>query len=85
MGRGEDYITKSFIFGADQIKKNELGRSRGTHGIQETCEQDFGRGRDGKRPLKGSRRRWKDSIKIDVNKVGCGGLHWIALVQERDG
>jgi hypothetical protein len=24
-------------------------------------------------------RRWEDNIKIDLQKVGCGGLGWIDL------
>jgi hypothetical protein len=40
---------------------------------------------DGKRPLGRTRRRWKDNIKMDLQKVGCGGMDWIELVQDRDG
>lgn len=80
MTRGQDYIKKSFTIYVDQIKENEMGRSCGTHGRQETCEQGFCGGRDGKRRLKGNRRRWEDSIKIDVKNVGWGVMHWIALV-----
>ena len=28
---------------------------------------------EGKRPLGGPKRRWKDNIKMDLQKVGCGG------------
>ena len=37
-----------------------------------------------KRPLGRSRRRWKDNIKMDLQKVGCGGIDWIVLAQDRD-
>ena len=40
--------------------------------------------REEKRPLGRSRRRWEDNIKIDVQEVGCGGMDWIGLVQDRD-
>jgi len=70
MGRGKNYIKKSFMICADQIKKNEMGRSCGTYGRHEACGQVFGGRRDGKRPLKRSRRRWEDNIKIDVKEVG---------------
>ena len=30
------------------------------------------------------RRRWKDNIKMDLQKVECGGMDWIELVQDRD-
>jgi len=39
---------------------------------------------EGKRPLGGPRRRWEDNIKMDVQEVGCGGMDWIELVQDRD-
>jgi len=30
-----------------------------------------------KRPLGRPRRRWEDNIKMDLQKVGCGGMYWI--------
>ena len=39
---------------------------------------------EGKRPLGSPRRRWEDNIKMDLQKVGCGGMDWIDLVQDRD-
>ena len=39
---------------------------------------------EGKRPLERSRRRWKDNIKMDLQKVGCGGMDWIEMSQDRD-
>ena len=38
----------------------------------------------GKRPLGRPRRRWEDSIKMDLQEVGCGGVDWIELAQDRD-
>ena len=38
----------------------------------------------GKRPLGSLRRRWDDNIKIDLQEVGCEGMEWIELVQDRD-
>jgi hypothetical protein len=29
-------------------------------------------------------RRWEDNIKMDLQEVGCGGMDWIDLVQDRD-
>jgi hypothetical protein len=33
---------------------------------------------------RGPRRRWEDSIKMDLMEVGCGGVDWINLAQDRD-
>jgi hypothetical protein len=38
----------------------------------------------GKRPLGRLRHRWEDNIKIDLQAVGCGGMAWIDLAQDRD-
>ena len=40
---------------------------------------------EGRRPLKRPRRRWVDSIRIDLQEVGCGYMAWIGLAQDRDG
>ena len=37
-----------------------------------------------KRPLGRPRRRWENNIKIDLQEVGCGGMDWIELAQDRD-
>jgi hypothetical protein len=35
-------------------------------------------------PLGRPRRRWEDKIKMDLQEVGCGGMDWIDLAQDRD-
>jgi hypothetical protein len=35
---------------------------------------------EGKRP----RRRWMGIIKMDLQEVGCRGMDWIQLAQDRD-
>jgi hypothetical protein len=37
-----------------------------------------------KRPFWGLRIRWEDNIKIYLKKIGCEGVDWIHLVQDRD-
>jgi 3-oxoacyl-ACP reductase-like protein len=37
-----------------------------------------------KRPVGRPRRRWEDNIKMDLQEVGCGGIGWIELAQDRD-
>jgi hypothetical protein len=39
---------------------------------------------EGKRPLGRPRRRWVDNIKVDLQEVGCGGVDWMELAQDRD-
>jgi len=39
---------------------------------------------EGKRPLGRPRRRWEDNIKMDLKEIGCGGMDWIELAQDRD-
>jgi hypothetical protein len=38
----------------------------------------------GKRPLGIPRRRWVDSIRMDLGEVGLGDVDWISLAQDRD-
>jgi hypothetical protein len=39
---------------------------------------------EGKRPLRRHRGRCEDNIKMDLQRVGCGGMDWIELAQDRD-
>jgi len=39
---------------------------------------------EGKIPLGRPRRRWEDNIKMDLLEVGCGGMDWFQLAQDRD-
>ena len=39
---------------------------------------------EGKRPLGRPSLRWEDNIMIDLQEVGCGGMDWIELAQDRD-
>jgi len=39
---------------------------------------------EGKGPLGRPRRRWEDNIKMDCQEVGCGGMDWIELAEDRD-
>jgi hypothetical protein len=39
---------------------------------------------EGKRPFGRPRRRWEDNMKMDLQEVGCVGMDWIELAQDRD-
>jgi hypothetical protein len=39
---------------------------------------------EGRRSLGRPTRSWEDNIKKDLREVGCGGMDWIDLAQERD-
>jgi hypothetical protein len=39
---------------------------------------------EGKKPIGRPRMRWEDNIKMDLQEVGCGGVDWIDLAQDRD-
>jgi hypothetical protein len=38
---------------------------------------------ESKRPLGRPRRRWEDNIKMELQEVGCEGMDWIDLAQDR--
>jgi hypothetical protein len=39
---------------------------------------------EGKRPLGRPRPRWVNNIKMDLRNIGCGGVDWINVAQNRD-
>ena len=50
-----------------------MGEGRGVHRVLVGKPE-------GKRPLGRPRRRWEDNIQ----EVGCGGMDWIELAEDRD-
>jgi hypothetical protein len=59
-----------------------VGRACGTHGRGEY--RVFVGKPGGKRILGRPSRRWEDGIRMDVRKIGLGGVDWIRLAQDRD-
>jgi hypothetical protein len=39
---------------------------------------------EGKRPVGRRTRRWEDGVRMDLGKIGFGGVDWIRLAQDRD-
>jgi len=54
-----------------------MGESRVVYGV-------LVRKPEGTRPLGRPRSRWEDNIKKDLQEVGCGGVDWNDLAQDRD-
>jgi hypothetical protein len=38
----------------------------------------------GKRPLRRPKHRWVDNIKKNLREIGCDGVDWIDMAQDRD-
>jgi hypothetical protein len=68
----------------DKIKKNEMGGACSTYGERRGVYRVLVGKTEGKRPLGRPRGRWEDSIKMDLQEVGFGGVDWIDLAQDRD-
>ena len=90
-GNGENYVTRNLMICtphptlSDQIAKSEMGGVCSTYGGTGEMYKGFWWGIvRGKKPLGRSRRRRKDNIKMDPQEVGCGGMDWIDLAQDRD-
>ena len=54
-----------------------MGKERGVHRVLVGKPE-------GKRALGRPRRRWEDSIKMDLQEVGGGGGNWMELARDRD-
>jgi hypothetical protein len=64
--------------------KDEMGKACSTNGEKRNVCRILVRKPEGKRPLGRPRRRWVDSIKIDLREIGWDGVDWIDLSWDRD-
>jgi hypothetical protein len=52
-------------------------------GVEERCIQEFGVETRGKKTTGRSRHRREDNIIMDIPYMGCRGMDWIAVDQNR--
>jgi hypothetical protein len=67
-----------------KIEENEIGGAWSADGEERGVYRVLVGKPEGKRPLGRPRRRWEDNIRMDLQEVGCGGMGWIELVQDRN-
>ena len=61
-----------------------MGRECNVYGVEERRYRALVGKCEGKRPLGRHRRRWENIIKMDLQEVGCGGMDWIEVAQDRN-
>jgi hypothetical protein len=66
----------------DEIE-NKLGGACSANGVGKRRTGFWWRNQR-ERPQGSPRRRLEDNIKIDLQEVGCGGMDWTELAQDRD-
>ena len=66
------------------MEKNEVGGHVARTGERRGLYRVLVEKHEGKRLLGRPRRIWEDNIKMDLQEVGCGGMDWIDVAQDRD-
>jgi hypothetical protein len=61
-----------------------MGGACSVYGERRGIYRVFVKKPEGKRPLGRLRCRWEDSIQMDLQEVGYGGMDWIGLAQDMD-
>ena len=71
-------------FSRDKIENIEIGGECIVYGERRGVYRVLVGKPDGNRPLGRPRRGWEDNFKMDIQKVGIGGMDWIYLAQDSD-
>jgi len=61
-----------------------MGGACGTYGGEKSAYRILVGKPEEKRTHGRPRRRWEDNIKIELQEVGCEGMDWIDVAQDRD-
>jgi hypothetical protein len=61
-----------------------MGGACSTHGEKSNAYRILVGKPEGKRPLGRPRCRCEDDIRMDLRRIGWGGMDWIDLAQDRD-
>jgi hypothetical protein len=67
----------------NKIEKNEMGGVCSAYRKRRGAYWIFVGKPEGKRPLRRTRRKWEDNVKMDLQEVGFEGIDWIELAQDR--
>jgi len=67
-----------------EIEKNETGGACSTYGGRKGVYRVWAGKPEGRTPLGGPRCKWGETLKTDLQEVGCEGTDWIDLAQDRD-
>jgi hypothetical protein len=65
------------------INRSRTLRSTGHWEKRNACKVLVGK-LEGKRPLGRPRHGWENNTKMNLRKIGCGGIDWIGLAQDKD-
>jgi hypothetical protein len=72
------------LYSSPNIIRMIKSRACSTNGGKRNAYRTLVGKQEGKRPLGRSRRGWVNNIKMDLREIGCGGMDWIDLAEDRD-